>query len=127
MWVGVSYVELLILHELWAGERLVLEKAVPRYRRAGRSISERLFLLVQALIFRDLEGTLVRCFVLLLVCLAYCGLRHVGWEKCGHGLTSRPRESASEGFLDELLVLFGYPSGSAAALFGGSYPFGTVC
>ena len=33
---GVSYVELLILYEMWAGERLVLEKAVPRYRRAGR-------------------------------------------------------------------------------------------
>ena len=36
---GVSYVELLILYELWAGERLQLEKAVPRYRRPGRSIS----------------------------------------------------------------------------------------
>ena len=36
---GVSFVEVLILYELWAGERLDLEKAVPRYRRAGRSIS----------------------------------------------------------------------------------------
>ena len=36
---GVSYVELLILYELWAGERLEFEKAVPRYRRPGRSIS----------------------------------------------------------------------------------------
>ena len=36
---GVSQVELLIFHELWAGERLDLEKAVPGYRRAGRSIS----------------------------------------------------------------------------------------
>ena len=36
---GVSYVELLILYVLWAGERLELEKAVPRYRRPGRSIS----------------------------------------------------------------------------------------
>ena len=36
---GVSYVELLILYELWPGERLELEKAVPRYRRPGRSIS----------------------------------------------------------------------------------------
>ena len=26
---GVSFVEMLILYELWAGERLVLEKAVP--------------------------------------------------------------------------------------------------
>ena len=36
---GVSFVELLILHELWAGERLVLEKAHPRYLRPGRPIS----------------------------------------------------------------------------------------
>ena len=32
---GVSYVELLILYELWAGERLFLEKAHPRYLRPG--------------------------------------------------------------------------------------------
>ena len=36
---GVSYVALLILYEIWAGERLELEKAVPRCRRPGRSIS----------------------------------------------------------------------------------------
>ena len=36
---GVSFDEMLILYELWAGERLVLEKAVPRYRRPGRPIS----------------------------------------------------------------------------------------
>ena len=36
---GFSYVELLILCELWAGERLSLEKAHPRYLRPGRPIS----------------------------------------------------------------------------------------
>ena len=36
---GVSFVEMLILHELWAGERLSLEKAVLRHRRVGRPIS----------------------------------------------------------------------------------------
>ena len=36
---GVSYVELLFLHELWAGERLSLEKARPRFFRPGRPIS----------------------------------------------------------------------------------------
>ena len=36
---GVSYVELLVLYELWARERLVLEKALPRYRWPGRSNS----------------------------------------------------------------------------------------
>ena len=39
----------------------------------------------------------------------HCRLRHIGWEKCGHGLTSRPRESASLHFLDELSALFRYP------------------
>ena len=38
--VGViSYSEVLILCELWAGERLSLEKAHPRYLRPGRPIS----------------------------------------------------------------------------------------
>ena len=36
---GISHVELLILYELWAGERLPLEKAVPRYLRPGRPTS----------------------------------------------------------------------------------------
>ena len=36
---GVSYVELLILYELWVGERLSLEKAHPRFLRPGRPIS----------------------------------------------------------------------------------------
>ena len=54
---GISYVELLILYELWAGERLSLEKAHPRYLRPGRPI--RLFLLVQALIFGVLVVSLV--------------------------------------------------------------------
>ena len=40
----------------------------------------------------------------------HCSLLHIGWERCGHGLTSRPRESASEPFFNELLRLFGYPS-----------------
>ena len=39
----------------------------------------------------------------------HCRLRHIGWEKCGHGLTSRPRESASAHFSDELLALFSVP------------------
>ena len=36
---GVSYFEMLLLCEPWAGERLVLEKALPEYRRPGRPIS----------------------------------------------------------------------------------------
>ena len=48
----------------------------------------------------------------------HCRLRHIGCERCGHGL----RESASVPFLNELLRLFGYPSGSAAALLAGTLP-----
>ena len=52
----------------------------------------------------------------------HCRLRHIGWERCGHGLPSRPRESSSEDFLNRLLVLFGYSDGSAAALLAGVLP-----
>ena len=52
----------------------------------------------------------------------HCRLRHLGWEKCGHGLTSRPRESASELFLNELLSLFRYPPRSGRALPNGTLP-----
>ena len=52
----------------------------------------------------------------------HCRLRHIGWEKCGHGLTSRPRESASEPFLDELLRLFSYPPWYARAFLAGTLP-----
>ena len=52
----------------------------------------------------------------------HCRLRHIGWEKCGHGLTSPPRESASELFLNELLGLFRYPPGSGRALLPGTLP-----
>ena len=66
---GVSFVEVLILYELWAGERLDLEMAVHRYRRAVRSISVSVVPFVQALIFGDLAGTLGLYFVLLLLYL----------------------------------------------------------
>ena len=52
----------------------------------------------------------------------HCRLRHVVWEKSGHGLTSRPRESASELFLNELLSLFRYPPKSGRALLTGTLP-----
>ena len=52
----------------------------------------------------------------------HCRLRHIGWEKCGHDLTSRPRESSTELFLDELLGLFRYPPGSGRALLTGTLP-----
>ena len=50
----------------------------------------------------------------------HCRLKHLGWERCGHGLTSRPRKTASDIFLNELLVFFRYPPGSAPALMAGN-------
>ena len=132
---GVSHVELLILSELWAGERLSLEKAHPRYLRPGRPISVSAVPFGPGIdIWRSCRfiGAMMRSLCLLpgglgrfvpcSVGANYCRLRHIGWEKCSHGLTSRPRESASEPFLNELLRLFDYPPGSARALLAGTVP-----
>ena len=132
---GVSFVELLILYEQWAGERLSLEKAVPRHRRVGRPIS------VSAVPFGPgidfwrscrFLGAIFRALRLLPGGLSrflpggiganHGRLRHIGWEKCCHGLTSRPRETSSVWFLDELLFLFGYPVASGAGLLAGALP-----
>ena len=130
---GVSYVELLILYERWAGETLRIEESLPKYRRPGRSISVsaaplcpdadiwklcRFFgHMLRALI--RLPGGLGR-FLFGRIGANHCRLRHIGWEKCCHGLTCRPRESSGEGFLSDLLSLLGYPSGSGGALLDGS-------
>ena len=68
-----------------------------------------------------LPGGLGR-FVLCSIGANHCRLRHIGSDWCGHGLTSRPRESASEPFLNELLGLSSYPPGSARALLAGTLP-----
>ena len=131
----VSFVEMLILYELWAGERLCLEGAVPKYRRVGRPISVwavpfgpdidiwrscRFFgAIFRAL--RMLPGGLGR-FLLGGIGANHGRLRHIGWDKCCHGLTSRPRETSSVWFLDELLILFGYPAASGADLLAGTLP-----
>ena len=52
----------------------------------------------------------------------HCRGRHVGWERCSHGLTSRPRESASGAFLDQLLLLFQYLPWFSRALLVGTLP-----
>ena len=130
---GVSFIEILILYELWAGERLVLETAVPKYLRRGRSITVtasfgaaetviwRSCRFVGALFraLRGLPGGLKR-FVPGRIGGNHCRLRRIGWEQCGHGLSCRPQESRNHEFLDALLVLFGYEKGAAGALVRGS-------
>ena len=127
--------ELLNLCELCAGERLSLEKAQPRYLRPGRPISVSVVPFFPGIdIWRSCRfiGAIMRSlcslpggFVRHVTCSIganHCRLRHIGWEKCGHGLTSRPRESASELFLNKLLVLFRYPPVSGRALLAGTLP-----
>ena len=57
------------------------------------------------------------CRVVLVLIIA--GFVILGGKSLGQGLTSRPRETSSVSFLNELLVLFGYPPRSGAALLGG--------
>ena len=132
---GVSFVELLILYEQWAGEGLCLEAAIPKSRRVGRPISVSAvpfgpgidiwrscrFLGAIFRALRMLPGGLGR-FLPGSIGANHCRLRHSGWGKCCHGLTSRPRETSSVWFLDELLVLFGYPAASGADLLAGTLP-----
>ena len=132
---GVSYLELLILYEIWAGERLVPEVAVPVCRRRGRPILVsavpvgpgtnigRSCMFLGSLIrtLRRLPGGLAR-FLPCGIGAHHCRLRHIGWEKCGHGLTSRPKETSEPGFLDSLLGVFGYPAGSGRVLLAGDLP-----
>ena len=120
---------------LWAGERLSLENAVPRRRRVGRPISMSAVPVGPGIdIWRSCRffGAIFRALRLLpgglgrflpgCIGANHGRLRHIGWEKCSHGLTSRPRETSSVCFLDELLVLFGYPAASGVDLLAGNLP-----
>ena len=44
----------------------------------------------------------------------------MGWGQCGHGLSSRPRESCDLHILTPLLDFFGCPVGAATELFSGT-------
>ena len=47
-------------------------------------------------------------------------LRHLGWNRCSHGLTSRPLESCHHQCLKAVCGVLGYPQGSAAELLDGT-------
>ena len=48
----------------------------------------------------------------------HCLLCHLGWEQCGHVLTSRPRETSDRSMFGVLFGAPGYPAGSASGLLG---------
>ena len=130
--LGVSFLELLILFEQWAGHRLLSEKVTRPHVRAGRPISvssvpvsegieirhgcQFLSSLVRAL--GKLPGGLSR-FLPCHVGTHLSRLRHLGWNQCSHGLTSRPLESCHHRCLSAICGVLGYPRGSAAELLDG--------
>ena len=106
---GVSFVELLVLYEKGAGERLCVEFSIPKYRRPGRPISVSAAPLCPGTYMRNL------CQYFATVMRALCRLpggigrfipgrigtnqsrfRHIGWQKCCRGLTCRPLETSAE-------------------------------
>ena len=129
---GVSVLELLILFEQWAGHRLLSEKVTRPHVRAGRPISvssvpvsegieirhgcQFISSLVRAL--GKLPGGLVR-FLPCQVGSHLSRLRHLGWNQCSHGLTSRPLESCHHLCLCAICGVLGYPRTSAAELLDG--------
>ena len=129
---GISFLELLILFEQWAGHRLLSEKVTRPHVRAGRPIlvpsvpvSEGIEIrhgcqfissLVRAL--GKLPGGLGR-FLPCQIGTHLSRLRHLGWNQCSHGLTSRPLESCHHHCLSAVCGILGYPKGSAAELLDG--------
>ena len=91
---GVSYIELLIMYEDWAGERLGLERVVPKRNRGGRPISMSAvpvgpsidirrscrFLGAMLRALRFLPGGLGR-FIPCRIGANHCRLRAIGWER----------------------------------------------
>ena len=130
---GISYFELLLMFEIFAGHRLHAEKAVrphlcPRrplvFSGFSVGIGQEIRHGCQFLqsLFRalgHLPGGLLR-FIPCQPSAHHARLLHVGWGRYGHGLSSRPRESSDHQFLTPLLNFFGYPDEAATELFNGT-------
>ena len=117
---GVSNLDFTLnLNEFGTWERLVFEKAVPNYLRGSDQFGCHLFLWVQAsmsgsptgfwmifcVLWESPGGTVRFFFFLEMLVPIIVSFGSVGWERSGHGLTSRPRETSSVGMRDELLCL----------------------
>ena len=132
----VSCVELLVLHELLAGERFQFEKAVPRCERVDRPISVsavpfgpgihvRRSCRLLGTMFRALcvlPGGLGRFLLVLLVPITAGYGTLVGINLVMVSPPGLVRLVMSIEFLDELLFLFGCPPGSGFALLRGALP-----
>ena len=116
---GISFLELLILFEQWAGHQLLGEKVTRPHVRAGRPT-----FVSSVLVSEGMEIRHGCQFINSLVRGAGYGthlsrLRHLGWNQCSHGLTSRPLESCHHRCLSAVCGILGYSKGSAAELLDG--------
>ena len=116
----ISFLELLIVFEQWAGHQLLSGKVTRPHVRAHRPIlipsvpvSEGIeirhgcqFLnsLIRAL--AKLSGGLGR-FLPCSLGSHMSRLRHLGWNQCSHGLTSRPLESCHHQCLKAVCLFWG--------------------
>ena len=130
---GISFLELLILFEQWACHRLLREKVTRPHVRAHRPIlipsvpvsegieirhgCQFLSSLIRAL--AKLSGGLGR-FLPCNLGSHMSRLRHLGWNQCSHGLSSRPLESCHHQCLKAVCGVLGYPKGSALELLDGT-------
>ena len=130
---GVSFLELLILFEQWAGHRLLSEKVTWPHVMANRPILIPSFPVSEGIEIRhgcQFLSSLVRALAKLagglgrfLPCRVgshMSRLRHLGWNQCSHGLTSRPLESSHHQCLKAVCGVLGYPKGSALELLDGT-------
>ena len=133
LFTAISFLELLILFEQWAGRRLLREKVTRPHVRANRPIlipsvpvSEGIEIrhgcqFISSLV-RDLAklpGGLGR-FLPCKLGSHMSRLRHLGWNQCSHGLSSRPLESCHHQCLKAVCGVLGYPKGSALELLDGT-------
>ena len=119
--------------EQWTGHRMLSEKVTRPHVSANRPM-----LIPSVLVSEGIEirhccqflSSLVRALAKLpgglgrfLPCRIgshMSRLRHLGWNQCSHGLTSRPLESCHHQCLQALCGVLGYPNGSALELLDGT-------
>ena len=125
--------ELLILFEQWAAHRLLSEKVTRPHVRANRpnlipSVTDSegieirhgcqfISSLVRAL--AKLHGGLGR-FLPCGIGSHMSRLRHLGWNQCSHGLTSRLLESCHRQCLKAVCRFWAVPRGAASELLDGT-------
>ena len=122
-----------MLYELWAGEKLSLETALPKYQWRGRSITvAAASVTAETVIWRScvfmgamfralvhLPGG-IRRFILGKVGGNHKRLLRIGWSNAVMGCPVGLRRPSPE-VLDFLLVLFGYNSDSSVWLIQGTF------